>query len=220
MSIKVVNLTKKYGDFIAVNNVSFEIEDGKMYCLFGDSGSGKTTLLKMISGLLSPTDGEINYNNKSIYDFTKKELCIHRNQNIGFVFQDYFLEEKLTVFENVSVPLLIKGKINKINLEKLVEESLQKVGIATKKNQIVSSLSGGERQRVSIARAIVSNPKIVFADEPTGNLDTFNSNKIMEIFNNLNTNGTTIFLVTHNNSIFNSIENKIIIKDGIIGGDK
>ncbi len=216
MAIKIENISKKYSDFYALKNVSITLEYGKIYCLIGDSGSGKSTFLKIVSGLLLPSDGTVTYDNKNIYQLSNNELSIHRNENVGFVFQDYFLEENLSVYENTMVPLLIRGNIKHDVLKETVINALTAVGMAHKMDQIVNTLSGGEKQRVSIARAIVGNPKIIFADEPTGNLDSTNGNRIMEVFLGLNLKGTTIMIVTHNENIANLIDNKIYIKDGSI----
>ncbi|NLD25730.1 MAG: ABC transporter ATP-binding protein [Acholeplasmataceae bacterium] len=214
MEIIIEKVTKYYQEFIAVKDVSLKLEKGKIYCLVGDSGSGKTTLMKIMSGLLYPTSGHVYYDGISIYETKGNYLAEHRNRNIGFVFQDFFLEEKLSVFENVSVPLLIRGQKNKNTLENAVQEALEAVDLLPKTRQIAGTLSGGEKQRAAIARAIVGKPKIIFADEPTGNLDSKNSNRIIELLKDLNKLGHTIFLVTHNQNIATTIPNKFQMIDG------
>jgi len=219
MAIILKNINKKYNDFKVLNEINLKLEYGKIYCLMGQSGSGKSTLLKIASGLLRPSSGNVLYDDIDIYKLSDKNLSKHRNLNVGFVFQQFFLEENLTVYENILIPLLIRGKIDKIELEKKLLTTLEQTGMIDKKDQIVKTLSGGEKQRVAIARAIVGNPKIIFADEPTGNLDSINGMKIIDLFLKLNLAGTTVLIVTHNEKISNLIENKIYIKDGIISHD-
>lgn len=221
--IKVENIVKKYGrkenSFHAIKGVSFDIERGIFFSIMGKSGSGKSTLLHLMAALDSPTSGKIMINGKDIEKFNDKERCRFRNENMGFVFQSYFLEECYSVYKNVEMPLIINGKKSKYR-NKLVIEALQKVGMADKKNKKVSKLSGGEKQRVAIARAIVNNPEIVFADEPCGNLDTENGNMIMQLLRELSDTGVTVILVTHNLDDANKTDRIVTINDGVIKEDR
>ncbi|MDD4000756.1 MAG: ABC transporter ATP-binding protein [Bacilli bacterium] len=197
MKIEVRNISKYYRKFQALNNVSFIINKPGIYCITGASGSGKTTLLKIMSGLLVPTAGEIFYDEISLYQQKLNQLGHIRNQTIGYVFQDFFLEENFSVSENVAIPLLLR-KIKKKDIIDKVDTALEKVDMTQRSEQIVRELSGGEMQRTSIARALVGEPKIIFADEPTGNLDTKNSEIVISLLEALASEGKIIIMVTHN----------------------
>lgn len=212
-------LLKKYQDssgvICPVKNISLTIGDGKFVSIIGRSGSGKSTLLKMLGGLLAPTEGVVKFDNKSIYALSEKELAYYRCNKVGFVFQDYMLEEKYTVYQNVEIVLMIASIENKYR-KKMIESALEAVGLLEKKDSYVNVLSGGEKQRVSIARAIVNEPNIIFADEPCGNLDWENGQIIMNLLRKQVDNGRSVVLVTHNLEDAKMTDEIIIIQDGRI----
>lgn len=221
--IKVENVFKIYGNtenvFNAVKGVSFDVEKGIFFSIMGKSGSGKSTLLHMMAALDKPTRGKIIVNGKELEQLSEKERCRFRNENVGFVFQSYYLEENYSVSKNVEMPLIINGKKVK-DRKKMVADAIEKVGLADKANKKVSKLSGGEKQRVAIARAIVNNPDIIFADEPCGNLDTENGNMIMKLLREFADAGVTVILVTHNLEDAKKTDRIITINDGEIKEDK
>lgn len=216
--IKLTGINKKFGSEICLENINFEILDGTFTALTGKSGSGKTTLLKIIGGLESPTSGTVAYDGVFINEMNEKKSSFFRNNNLGFIFQDYFLEENYTVFENVSIPLIISG-ISKKKIQPLVEKQLEAVDMLSKKNALVKKLSGGEKQRTAIARAMVNDPTVILADEPCGNLDSENSKNIMRILRNAVNNGKTVILVTHDNDEALKTDRIIKIHDGRITED-
>lgn len=221
--ISLKNVQKKYGNdensFLAIKGVSFDIEKGSFFTIMGRSGSGKSTLLHMMAALDNPTTGEIVVDGDNLSELSSKEKNVFRNEKIGFVFQSYYLEEKYSVFKNVEMPLIING-MKKKDRKKLVDEAIEKVGLSDKLNRKTSKLSGGEKQRVAIARAIVNNPEIIFADEPCGNLDTENGNRIMKYFREFVNAGMTVVLVTHNVEDARKTDRIIILNDGEVVGDE
>lgn len=221
--IKVQNITKVFylGDtkLIALNNISFEVPTGQFLAITGMSGSGKSTLLYQLSLLDHPTEGKVILDNKDMTAFNSKERISYRLNNLGYIFQDYAILPSLTAKENVMIPLLMQGISEDIAM-KLAEKSLQKVNLYARSNNLPSQLSGGQQQRVSIARAIVHGPKIVFADEPTANLDTKSSKKVLEIFLSLRSLGQTIVMVTHEPEYAKLADRIIELRDGIIISDK
>lgn len=194
--IEVTNLTKKYAEQTAVNNVSLSIADGEFVAVTGRSGSGKSTLLKCLGGLLAPDSGSVIIDGKDIHAMKAAERSRFRNQTMGFVFQSYALEPKYTAFENIEVPMLIGG-ISKAERRKRVLEAAEFIGITKILKKPAEKLSGGEKQRTAIARALVNRPRIIFADEPCGNLDKKTSDSVMELFGEIKRRGTTIVMVTH-----------------------
>lgn len=218
--IKLININHWYNEgkvssFKALDNINITIDEGDYIAIVGQSGSGKTTLLNIISGLMNPTEGQVLYNGNNIYQLNYREIARHRNENIGFVFQNYFLEPKFSSFENVCIPLLNR-KIKRDEIINRVGHALTLVGLNSKMDNLISELSGGERQRVAIARAIVNDPKIIFTDEPTGNLDTKNRNEIMNLLHTLSSQGKTIVLVTHNEMDAKRAKKIIKLQDGRI----
>ncbi len=217
--IKVKNLTKKFinGDavLIANNDLSFEISSGEFLSIIGKSGSGKSTLLYQLGLLDHPTSGEIIMDGENVTNLYGEDRTKYRLNNLGYVFQDYALIPTLNARENVAVPLLMRG-FSISQAYKKAENALDKVGLAKKYLNLPNMLSGGEQQRVSIARAIVNEPKILFADEPTANLDTETSKMVLESFMELNKLGQTIVMVTHEKE-YAVIGNRTLeLKDGNI----
>lgn len=181
----------------ALSNVNLILNKNELTIIEGPSGSGKTTLLNIIGGLLKPSSGKILVNNKNIIEMNDNEKAYYRNKVIGFVFQSFYLESNFTVYDNVEVPLIIAG-IPKNERRKMILSTLDSVGLLDKENMIASKLSGGEKQRVSIARAIVNNPEIILADEPTGNLDSKNGDMIMSLLKRISKEDKIVIVITHN----------------------
>ncbi len=181
----------------ALSNVNLILNKNELTIIKGPSGSGKTTLLNIIGGLLKPSSGKILVNNKNIIEMNDNEKAYYRNKVIGFVFQSFYLEPNFTVYDNVEVPLIIAG-IPKNERRKMILSTLDSVGLLDKEKMIASKLSGGEKQRVSIARAIVNNPEIILADEPTGNLDSKNGDMIMSLLKRISKEDKIVIVITHN----------------------
>ncbi len=218
--IEVKNVSKIYrmGDekIVALNNISFSMEKGKFYCLLGTSGSGKSTLLNLLAGLEKPNKGEIRIKNALISKMNEKQLAKFRQNNIGFVFQSYNLLPMLTALENVSLPLTFKGENKKVR-DKKAKALLKAVGLSERLNHRPNQMSGGQQQRVSIARAFIGKPDIVFADEPTGNLDTKTSKEVMELITSMaRENNQTLVIVTHDIEIADYADYVVYIRDGLI----
>jgi len=180
----------------ALNNVSLEIADGEFVAIMGPSGCGKSTLLNIIGLLDNPSKGELWINGTEVAKFSEKNRTSLRKGNIGFVFQSFNLIDELTVYENVELPLLYL-KVSSSERRKKVEEVLERMKITHRKKHFPQQLSGGQQQRVAIARAVVTKPKLILADEPTGNLDSANGEEVMNLLSELNNDGTTIVMVTH-----------------------
>lgn len=181
----------------ALSNVNLILNKNELTIIEGPSGSGKTTLLNIIGGLLKPSSGKILVNNKNIIEMNDNEKAYYRNKVIGFVFQSFYLEPNFTVYDNVEVPLIIAG-IPKNERRKMILSTLDSVGLLDKEKMIASKLSGGEKQRVSIARAIVNNPEIILAYEPTGNLDSKNGDMIMSLLKRISKEDKIVIVITHN----------------------
>lgn len=181
----------------ALSNVNLILNKNELTIIEGPSGSGKITLLNIIGGLLKPSSGKILVNNKNIIEMNDNEKAYYRNKVIGFVFQSFYLEPNFTVYDNVEVPLIIAG-IPKNERRKMILSTLDSVGLLDKEKMIASKLSGGEKQRVSIARAIVNNPEIILADEPTGNLDSKNGDMIMSLLKRISKEDKIVIVITHN----------------------
>ena len=198
--LKLSNLEKIYRtediETVALNKLSVEVKDGEFIAIMGPSGCGKSTLLNII-GLLDDADtGSFLFNNEEVISYNERKRADLRKRNIGFVFQSFNLIDELTVYENVELPLLYLG-IDADERKKRVEAVLEKVQIMHRRNHFPQQLSGGQQQRCAVARAVVNNPKLILADEPTGNLDSKNGNEVMELLTNLNDAGTTVVMVTH-----------------------
>jgi len=211
------NITKTYYTgkvaYQVLKGISLEVEEGEFLAIMGASGSGKSTLLNIIGLLDKPDSGIYIFDGQEVNQLTKKELAYLRNRKIGFVFQAFYLVPWATALENVLLPLLYRGKINKEDEKKAVE-LLKRLRLEKRINAKPNELSGGEQQRVAIARALITNPKLLLADEPTGNLDSKSSQEVMNIFKELNENGITIIMVTHDPEIADFAKKIKIIKDG------
>ena len=198
--IKTVSLKKLYTtdevETTALNDANIEIRQGEFVAIMGPSGCGKSTLLNILGLLDNPTDGEYHFLDHEVSKYTERERANLRKANIGFVFQSFNLIDELTVYENVELPLLYLG-MSSSDREKAVSEVLEKMQIIHRKDHFPQQLSGGQQQRVAVSRAVVANPKLILADEPTGNLDSKNSEEVMDILTKLNDAGTTIVMVTH-----------------------
>ena len=220
--IQVKNLIKIYQDdgikTQALSGVSFNIDQGEFVGVMGASGSGKSTLLHVLGFLDKPTSGKYYFANKEMGDYSEDEINFLRNQEIGFIFQAFNLLARTTVLENVKLPLLYSS-IKKSLWDAMAKQAINQVGLEHRLNHESSQLSGGEKQRVAIARALISNPKVIFADEPTGNLDSKSGTQIMEILKTLNQNGQTIILITHNDDAAKYAKRIIRLKDGEVESD-
>lgn len=201
---------------VALDNISLSVKKEEFICLLGTSGSGKSTLLNMMAGLEKPTRGEIIINNQRIHQLNEKKVTEFRRKYIGFVFQSYNLIPTLSAIENVSLGLTFQG-VPKARRDKMAKDMLESVGLGTRLNHKPSELSGGQQQRVSIARAFVNRPKIVFADEPTGNLDTKTTMEIMDLITGMAYEyKQTLIIVTHDDEISDYVNRVIYLRDGRI----
>ena len=220
--IEVKDITKHYslGTQIveALRGVSFNIEQGEFIAIMGPSGSGKSTLMNIIGCLDSPTNGKYYLNQQEVSTLEGDELAGIRNKEIGFVFQNFHLLARNSALDNVMLPLKYAGN-DKLNQIKIAKNALIQVGLESRMDHQPSELSGGQQQRVAIARALVNNPSILFADEPTGNLDSQTGHDVMQLFHNLHQQGQTIILITHENDIAAEAQRTIFIKDGLIESD-
>lgn len=220
-SIKIENLKKYYNEgkeseVKALNGINLNIEQGDLCSIVGASGSGKSTLLYILGCLDRQTEGKYYLNNTNISDLSDKELSILRNKYFGFILQDFGLIEDETVYENIYVPLLFSKDKKDKNIDQKINNLLKELSITELKNKKVKQLSGGQRQRVAIARALINDPKIILADEPTGSLDTKNSEIILNLLMRLNNQGKTVIIVTHNLEIADRTNKRFLMEDGII----
>lgn len=208
------NLTKSYGTLCVLKGVSLEIHPGEMVSLLGTSGAGKSTLLQLLGTLDKPDSGEIFFDTTDIGKMSEKQKALFRNQTLGFIFQFHQLIPELTAWENVAIPALISGKsLSEVrsNAEKLLET----FGLFERKNHKPNELSGGEQQRVAVARALMNSPKLILADEPTGNLDTQNSSLLFATFRKLaDEKQTSLLIATHNPALAEIAHRKLFIQDG------
>jgi putative ABC transport system ATP-binding protein len=219
--IKVQNLVKDYtNEGVAtpvLHGLNFTIDSGEFVAIMGPSGSGKSTLMHILSFLDRPSGGIYEFESRDTKDFTDDYLAELRNERVGFVFQSFNLLARTTVLDNVKLPLIYSKKKNQ---DELAKKALESVGLSHRLEYFTNQISGGEKQRVAIARALVCEPAVIFADEPTGNLDSKSGNVVMEILQKLNDNGHTIILVTHEMDTANHAKRIIRIKDGNIIGDE
>jgi ABC-type lipoprotein export system ATPase subunit len=207
-------LSKTFGTLEIVKGVSITVSDGEFVCLVGKSGCGKTTLLSLLSGLERPTKGEVVLNGKKINDASEDELALFRRENVGFIFQSFNLIPTLSAWENVALPLF-PIKMTNGERNRRATELLTQMELGHRMDHLPSTLSGGEKQRVAIARALINHPKIIFADEPIGNLDSSTGDAIMNILNRLHTEkGVAILMVTHELELAKTAERLIRMHDG------
>lgn len=220
--LQASNLVKIYGgkgdahSTTALNRISFEVEKGEFLGIMGASGSGKTTLLNILSGIDKPTDGYVRISKQKLHEMDRDELAVFRRQNIGFVFQEFNLLDSLSVKENIMLPMILNGNDDK-SMEKRAEELMALFDIADIESKYPYHISGGQQQRTAVCRAIANHPSIVFADEPTGNLDSKASRGIMKCFGKMNEElGSTILVVTHDVFAASFCNRILFIKDGML----
>ena len=219
--LRTEELTREYGfgdnKVVALNHVSFSVEEGEFVTILGPSGSGKSTLLHLLGGVDKPTFGKVYIGGKSIYERKDRELTAFRRREIGQIYQFYNLIPVLNVEENICLPMLLDHRQAE---RKDLDELLELLGLTERVNHLPSELSGGQQQRVAIGRALISKPKLILADEPTGNLDQKNSREIIKLFRELNEKyGQTILLITHDEKIAEQAERILVIEDGRIVKD-
>jgi len=207
-------LSKNYGDLKVVKDVSLSVKAGEFACLVGKSGCGKTTLLSLLSGLERPTSGQVMLDGKDVTSATEDELALFRRQNVGFIFQSFNLIPTLSAWENVALPLFPVA-MKEQERERRALELLEKMELGHRSAHLPAALSGGEKQRVAIARALINHPKVLFADEPTGNLDSATGDAIMEILNRLHRQeGVGVLMVTHEVELSKTADRLIRMHDG------
>lgn len=219
--LRTEELTREYGfgdnKVVALNHVSFSVEEGEFVTILGPSGSGKSTLLHLLGGVDKPTSGKVYIGGRSIYEMKERELTAFRRREIGQIYQFYNLIPVLNVEENICLPMLLDHRQAE---RKDLDELLELLGLTERVNHLPSELSGGQQQRVAIGRALISKPKLILADEPTGNLDQKNSREIIKLFRELNEKyGQTILLITHDEKIAEQAERILVIEDGRIVKD-
>ncbi len=219
--LRTEELTREYGfgdnKVVALNHVSFSVEEGEFVTILGPSGSGKSTLLHLLGGVDKPTFGKVYIGGQSIYEMKERELTAFRRREIGQIYQFYNLIPVLNVEENICLPMLLDHRQAE---RKDLDELLELLGLTERVNHLPSELSGGQQQRVAIGRALISKPKLILADEPTGNLDQKNSREIIKLFRELNEKyGQTILLITHDEKIAEHAERILVIEDGQIVKD-
>ncbi|KAA3664668.1 MAG: ABC transporter ATP-binding protein [Chloroflexi bacterium] len=218
--IKVTQLTKHYQmgstTVHALDGVSFQVQAGEFVALMGPSGSGKSTLMHLLGCLDTPTSGSYQLSGQDVSRLSKRERAQVRNQRIGFVFQTFNLLSRVSALDNVALPVLYGSREVARQAKQLSREALERVGLADRMRHKPSELSGGQRQRVAIARALVTNPDIILADEPTGNLDSKTGADIMQLLTELNKDGRTIILVTHDAHVASFTERVLRMQDGLI----
>ncbi|NOQ20951.1 MAG: ATP-binding cassette domain-containing protein [Desulfobacterales bacterium] len=220
--ITAENLNKTYGNgeaaVTAVSDISFQIESGEFIGVMGESGAGKSTLLSIMGAMNTPTSGKFVVDDIDVYSLTQEKQADFRREFLGFIFQSFHLVPYLTVFENVMLPLTII-KASRKHKRALVENALSQVGLLDKADRLPNQISGGEKERVAIARAVVNEPPVLLADEPTGNLDTKTSAEIMKLLQRLNTDGMTIIMVTHSPECAHYARRLMRVSDGKVVED-
>lgn len=211
--IKIYDIKNKIR---ALDNVSLSVEDGDFICIMGPSGSGKSTFLNVLSTVDRPSKGSVLINNESVYTMSESKIAKFRYENIGFVFQDFNLLDSMTIRENISIPLVLANK-DKAEIKKKIDEIAEKLSISEVLDKFPNECSGGQRQRTASARALITDPKLIVADEPTGNLDSKNSHELLKIFQQRNEeNGTAILMVTHDSMIASYSKKLVFLRDGKI----
>jgi putative ABC transport system ATP-binding protein len=217
--LQTKNLTKVFTtqevETTALNNVNLEVQKGEFVAVMGPSGCGKSTLLHIAGMLDNPTEGEYYFMGEEVSEYSEKKRANLRKGNIGFVFQSFNLIDELTVFENIELPLLYLGVAAK-DRKRRVDDSLEQLELVARRNHFPQQISGGQQQRVAVARALIANPKVILADEPTGNLDSSHGDEVMKLLVNLNENGTTVVMVTHSPAYADYANRVIHLFDGHI----
>ena len=212
--IKGIKIHKSINEINILNGIDISINEGEIVSVVGKSGAGKTTLLQILGTLEKPTTGRVLFNDKDVFQLNENELAEFRNKNIGFVFQSHHLLPEFTALENVCIPAYI-AKSTKKSANERAKHLIDLMGLSDRFNHKPSELSGGEQQRISVARALMNNPQVVLADEPSGNLDSKTAESLHELFFKLReVNQQTFIIVTHNNKLADLADKKIIIKDG------
>lgn len=221
--IKTTDIRKEYvtGEIVTtvLRGIDLAVEEGEFIAIMGPSGSGKSTLMHILGFLDRPSSGTYQFNNKNVENLSDDELAFIRNQEIGFVFQAFNLLPRTSALENVSLPLIYAG-VKASEQKDRALRALEMVGLADRIEHKPNELSGGQQQRVAIARSLINNPKVIFADEPTGNLDSKSSIEVMKIFQDLNAKGHTIILITHEEDIGSMCKRILYIRDGLIESDR
>jgi ABC-type lipoprotein export system ATPase subunit len=217
--IKLSHVSKEYKlsgeSFFALRDVSFEIQEKELLAILGPSGSGKSTVMHIIGLLDTPTAGTVKINGKDVSKYSDNELSLARNETIGFVFQQFNLINKLTILENILLPTIYTRKKLSFNPKDKAMELITRFGLLGKEKSFPNKISGGQQQRVAIARALIMEPKLVLADEPTGNLDTKTGNAILDLLEKLNKDeGVTVVIITHEPDVANRCNRKLYIRDG------
>ena len=218
IKFKDINKYYKVGKekFHVLKSLNIDIEEGDFVMIMGKSGSGKTTLLNVLAFLDKFDDGSYFFNYENVSNLNENQRSIFRNKHIGFIFQQFNLIETLNIYQNIELPLIYDGKLNKSERENIIKEKLKQVGLLDKIKSMPLQLSGGQQQRVAIARSLVNNPKLIFADEPTGALDSETSTDIMNLLKDLNNQGKTIIMVTHDADLIKYATKVIRLKDGVL----
>ena len=217
--IKVTDIHKRFGDLEVLKGVSLDVARGEVVSIVGASGAGKTTLLQIVGTLSRPDGGRVEIDGQDVFSLGDKTLSRFRNGRIGFVFQFHHLLPEFTAFENVCIPGLI-GKHPRAEVEGRAAELLEMMGLAGRRDHKPGQLSGGEQQRVCIARALINCPKLILADEPTGNLDEKNEKIVLDLFRQLHEQGTTIIVVTHDALVASCAQREIMLNHGVLIGEK
>lgn len=215
--IEVKNLTKVYKDgsskVKALDSISFNLLEKESLAIIGSSGSGKTTLLHILGGLENPTSGDVIVAGKKIDKLKEKEQTVYRNKTIGFVFQFFYLIDYLNALDNVAVPLILSGSSKKLARQKAMK-LLEKVGLVERAYHFPNQLSGGEMQRVAVARSLANDPKLILADEPTGNLDKENAERVLKILEEIMASGVSVVVITHDKSVSDRFKNVLKLNKG------
>ena len=213
-SLKKIYTTRFGGNQVqAFSNVSFSVEQGEYVAIMGESGSGKTTLLNILAALDQPTSGQVLLDGQALSGISEKELAAFRRKNLGFVFQEFNLLDTFSIRDNILLPLVLSNT-SVSEMEKRLQPVVQQLGIASLLNKYPYEISGGQKQRTAVARAIITNPRLILADEPTGALDSRSTDDLLQVFQNINSMGQTILMVTHSTKAASHANRVLFIKDG------
>ena len=213
MTLELVNFSKRYGKKIVIDHITFTFESGKSYALVGVSGSGKTTLLNIIASLDRPTSGDVLLNGNSTISIKEKDISAFRRNNLGFVFQDFNLLDTFSIQDNIFLPLVLSNE-SYFNMSEKLRPISQKLGINDILSKFPYEISGGQKQRAAVARALITHPKLILADEPTGALDSHSTDELLKLFKSINEEGQTILMVTHSVKAASHAKRVLFIKDG------